>query len=199
MNKEKPLLHLPARLIAVWLILTTGIAGSTMLSTAHYVSGGSLLSLVALWLIRMLAIASFWLLDARKDTKIFAMALVFLSLVLDILLKLPVLGTVEYGDWFLVSALDLSGQYSGYFIVWGLLLPLLSLTGWFVLRPRKLAGWLTGLLSALGLGFVALAATESAGGSLVVFTLATLARYILPALLAAAADFLAAKIKLRKQ
>lgn len=105
-NEEKPLLQLPARLIIVWLVLTIGITGSTLITTADFVTGGSLLSLVALWGVRLVAIGSFWLLEARKDTKIFAMLLVLLSLVLDILLKLPVLDTVEYGDWFLVSGLD---------------------------------------------------------------------------------------------
>ncbi|MGP9034756.1 MULTISPECIES: hypothetical protein [Glutamicibacter] len=199
MSEEKPLLHLPARLIIVWLVLIVGITGSTLLSTADYVTGGSLFSLIALWVIRLVAIGSFWLLEARKDTKIFAMLLVLLSLVLDILLKLPVLDTVEYGDWFLVSALDLTGMYTGYFTVWGIVLPVLSLAGWFILRPRKLAGWIVGLLSAVGLGFVALSVAGSASGSVFAFTLATLARYLVPALLAAAADFLAAKLKERKK
>lgn len=199
MSEEKPLLHLPARLIIVWLVLIVGITGSTLLSTADYVTGGSLFSLIALWVIRLVAIGSFWLLEARKDTKIFAMLLVLLSLVLDILLKLPVLDTVEYGDWFLVSALDLTGMYTGYFTVWGIVLPALSLAGWFILRPRKLAGWIVGLLSAVGLGFVALSVAGSASGSVFAFTLATLARYLVPALLAAVADFLAAKLKERKK
>ncbi|MGX1591800.1 hypothetical protein ACWICO_11780 [Glutamicibacter sp. NPDC055491] len=146
-----------------------------------------------------MAIGSFWLLEARKDTKVFAMLLVLLSLVLDILLKLPVLDTVEYGDWFLVSALDLQGMYTGYFTVWGLLLPVLSLVGWFVLRPRKLAGWIVGLLSAVGLGFAALSVAGSASGSVLAFTLVTLARYILPAILSATADLLVAKYKVRKK
>ncbi|KWR71812.1 hypothetical protein RN04_08695 [Arthrobacter sp. W1] len=192
-------MHLPARLIIVWLVLIVGITGSTLLSTADYVTGGSLFSLIALWVIRLVAIGSFWLLEARKDTKIFAMLLVLLSLVLDILLKLPVLDTVEYGDWFLVSALDLTGMYTGYFTVWGIVFPVLSLAGWFILRPRKLAGWIVGLLSAVGLGFVALSVAGSASGSVFAFTLATLARYLVPALLAAAADFLAAKLKERKK
>ncbi|MEG2578456.1 MAG: hypothetical protein RSA54_12080, partial [Glutamicibacter sp.] len=199
MSEEKPLLHLPARLIIVWLVLIAGVTGSTLLSTADYVTGGSLLSLIALWVIRLVAIGSFWLLEARKDTKVFAMLLVLLSLVLDILLKLPVLDTVEYGDWFLVSALDLQGMYTGYFTVWGLLLPVLSLVGWFVLRPRKLAGWIVGLLSAVGLGFAALSVAGSASGSVLAFTLVTLARYILPAILSATADLLVAKFKVRKK
>lgn len=199
MSEEKPLLHLPARLIIVWLVLIVGITGSTLLSTADYVTGGSLFSLIALWVIRLVAIGSFWLLEARKDTKIFAMLLVLLSLVLDLVLKLPVLDTVEYGDWFLVSALDLTGMYTGYFTVWGMILPVLSLAGWFILRPRKLAGWIIGLLSAVGLGFVVLSVAGSASGSVFAFTLATLARYLVPALLAAAADFLAAKLKARKK
>lgn len=198
-NEEKPLLQLPARLIIVWLVLTIGITGSTLITTADFVTGGSLLSLVALWVVRLVAIGSFWLLEARKDTKIFAMLLVLLSLVLDILLKLPVLDTVEYGDWFLVSVLDLTGMYTGYFTVWGLLLPVLSLAGWFVLRPRKLAGWLVGLGSALGMGFVTLSVAGSASGSMILFTLVTLARYILPAILSAAADAVVIKLKAGKK
>lgn len=198
MNDEKPLLQLPARVIGVWLALLVGIAGSTLLTTAHYVTGGSLLIILSLWVIRALAVASFWLLPGRTDTKIFAMALAMLSLILDVVLKLPVLDTVEYGDWFLVSALDLSGQFTGYFTVWGLLLPLLALTGWFVLRSRKLAGWLTGLVSALALGFAAKATVTSDHGSLTTFVLISMAKYVLPAVLAALADFLATKYQARK-
>jgi len=194
-SEEKPLIQLPARLIGVWLALIVGIAGSTLLATAHYVTGGSLLIIVALWVIRVLAISSFWLLPGRKDTKIFAMALVLLSQILDILLKLPVLDTVEYGDWFLVSALDLTGQFSGYFTVWGLLLPVLALAGWFTLRSRQLAGWIIGLFSAVGLGFLAQATVTSDHGSLTTFVLVSMARYVVPAVLAALADFYMAKYK----
>jgi len=192
---EKPLIQLPARLVGVWLALIVGIAGSTLLATAHYVTGGSLLIILSLWVIRVLAISSFWLLPGRTDTKIFAMALALLSLILDVVLKLPVIDTVEYGDWFLVSALDLTGQYAGYFTVWGLLLPLLALTGWFVLRARKLVGWLAGLLSALALGFAAQATVTSDQGSLTAFVIVSMARFVVPAILAALADFLVTRYK----
>lgn len=195
MSEDKPLLHLPARLIGVWLLLIVCIAGSTMLATAHYIAGGSLLIVLSLWVIRALAIASFWFLPGRTDTKIFAMALVLLSQILDVVLKLPVIDTVEYGDWFMVSALDFTGQYAGYFTVWGLLLPLLALVGWFVLRTRSLAGWITGLVSAIGMGFATQAAITSEHGSLVAFVLATMGRYIIPALLSAGADALMRKYK----
>ncbi|MGQ3383751.1 hypothetical protein [Glutamicibacter sp. TV12E] len=195
MSEEKPLLQLPARLIGVWLLLTVCIAGSTMLATAHYITGGSLLIIVALWATRCLAVASLWFLPGSRDTKIFAMALVLLAQILDVVLKLPVIDTVEYGDWFMVSALDFTGQYSGYFMVWGLLLPVMALAGWFVLRSRSLAGWITGLVSAIGMGLVAQAAITSEHGSLSAFVLATLGRYIIPALLSAVADFLIRKYK----
>ncbi|WP_345470730.1 hypothetical protein QMQ05_13280 [Glutamicibacter ectropisis] len=193
MSEEKPLLQLPARLIGVWLVLIVCIAGSTMLATAHYITGGSLLIVLSLWAIRAVGIASFWFLPGRTDTKIFAMALVLLSQVLDVVLKLPVIDTVEYGDWFMVSALDLTGEYAGYFMVWGLLLPVLALVGWFVLRSRALAGWITGLLAAIGMGFLAHISVTSEHGSLPAFVLATIGRYIIPALLAALADFLVRK------
>lgn len=193
MSEEKPLLQLPARLIGVWLVLIVCIAGSTMLATAHYITGGSLLIVLSLWAIRAVGIASFWFLPGRTDTKIFAMALVLLSQVLDVVLKLPVIDTVEYGDWFMVSALDLTGEYAGYFMVWGLLLPVLALVGWFVLRSRALAGWITGLLAAIGMGFLANISVTSEHGSLPAFVLATIGRYIIPALLAALADFLVRK------
>lgn len=193
MSEEKPLLQLPARLIGVWLVLIVCIAGSTMLATAHYITGGSLLMVLSLWVIRAVGIASFWFLPGRTDTKIFAMALVLLSQVLDVVLKLPVIDTVEYGDWFMVSALDLTGEYAGYFMVWGLLLPVLALVGWFVLRSRALAGWITGLLAAIGMGFLAHISVTSEHGSLPAFVLATIGRYIIPALLAALADFLVRK------
>lgn len=193
MSEEKPLLQLPARLIGVWLVLIVCIAGSTMLATAHYITGGSLLIALSLWAIRAVGIASFWFLPGRTDTKIFAMALVLLSQVLDVVLKLPVIDTVEYGDWFMVSALDLTGEYAGYFMVWGLLLPVLALVGWFVLRSRALAGWITGLLAAIGMGFLAHISVTSEHGSLPALVLATIGRYIIPALLAALADFLVRK------
>ncbi|KSU64212.1 hypothetical protein [Arthrobacter sp. NIO-1057] len=193
MSEEKPLLQLPARLIGVWLVLIVCITGSTMLATAHYITGGSLLIVLSLWAIRAMGIASFWFLPGRTDTKIFAMALVLLSQVLDVVLKLPVIDTVEYGDWFMVSALDLTGEYAGYFMVWGLLLPVLALVGWFVLRSRALAGWITGLLAAIGMGFLAHISVTSEHGSLPAFVLATIGRYIIPALLAAIADFLVRK------
>ena len=193
MSEEKPLLQLPARLIGVWLVLIVCIAGSTMLATAHYITGGSLLIVLSLWAIRAVGIASFWFLPGRTDTKIFAMALVLLSQVLDVVLKLPVIDTVEYGDWFMVSALDLTGEYAGYFMVWGLLLPVLALVGWFVLRSRALAGWITGLLAAIGMGFLANISVTSEHGSLPAFVLATIGRYVIPALLAALADFLVRK------
>jgi len=197
-SEEKPLLQLPARLIGVWLLLIVCIAGSTMLATAHYITGGSLLIIVALWATRCLAIASLWFLPGRRDTKIFAMALVLLAQILDVVLKLPVIDSVEYGDWFMVSALDFTGQYSGYFMVWGLLLPVMSLAGWLVLRSRSLAGWITGFVSAIGMGFVAQAAIASEHGSLPAFVLATLGRYVIPALLSAMADFLIRKYKKSK-
>ncbi|WP_334122704.1 hypothetical protein [Glutamicibacter sp.] len=198
MSEEKPLLQLPARLIGVWLVLIVCIAGSTMLATAHYITGGSLLIVLSLWVIRAVGIASFWFLPGRTDTKIFAMALVLLSQVLDVVLKLPVIDTVEYGDWFMVSALDLTGEYAGYFMVWGLLLPILALVGWFVLRSRALAGWITGLLAAIGMGFLAHISVTSEHGSLPAFVLATIGRYIVPALLAALADFLVRKYRKAK-
>jgi len=197
-SEEKPLLQLPARLIGVWLVLIVCIAGSTMLATAHYITGGSLLIVLSLWVIRAVGIASFWFLPGRTDTKIFAMALVLLSQVLDVVLKLPVIDTVEYGDWFMVSALDLTGEYAGYFMVWGLLLPILALVGWFVLRSRALAGWITGLLAAIGMGFLAHISVTSEHGSLPAFVLATIGRYIVPALLAALADFLVRKYRKAK-
>lgn len=199
MSEEKPLLQLPARLIGVWLLLIVCIAGSTVLATAHYITGGSLLIIMAMWAIRVLAVASFWFLPGRTDTKLFAMALVLLSQILDVVLKLPVIDTVEYGDWFMVSALDLTGQYAGYFTVWGLLLPLLALVGWFVLRSRSLAGWITGILSAIGMGFIAQASITSEQGSLPAFVIATMGRYIVPALLSSVADFLVRKYQTAKK
>lgn len=183
-------INLPAATVIVWLATLVGLAGSTMLAMAHIVFGPSPLIIASLWTVRCLTLAAMWLLPASRTQKIAGTGLILLSLLLDIALKAPVLGTVEYGDWFVAAALDLSGLYGGYFTTWGLLLPLLSLTGWFIVRGRSLAGWLTGLASGLGMGFVALALTASAGMSLSTFTLITMARYILPALLAGLADAL---------
>ncbi|MFJ2619359.1 hypothetical protein [Glutamicibacter sp. NPDC087344] len=193
MREEKALVNLSARLIVVWLVVLCGIIGTTVLATAHYVFDTSVLSVVALWAIRLVVLASFWLLDLSKDTKIFGIGLILLSLVLDVLLKLPVLGAVQYADWFLVSALDVTGAYAGYFTVWGLLLPVLSMTGWFILRQRKLAGWLVGLAATVGMGFAAQSVAQSAAGTFTLFVTVTVARYIVPALLAAVADLIAAR------
>ncbi len=186
-------MNLSARLIVVWLVVLCGIIGTTVLATAHYVFDTSVLSVIALWAIRLVVLASFWLLDLPKDTKIFGIGLILLSLVLDVLLKLPVLGAVQYADWFLVSALDVTGAYAGYFTVWGLLLPVLSMTGWFILRQRKLAGWLVGLAATVGMGFAVQAVAQSAAGTFTLFVTVTVARYIVPALLAAVADLIAAR------
>lgn len=191
-------MNLSARLIVVWLVALSGIIGSTILATAHYVFDTSVLSVIALWTIRVLVLASFWLLSLPRDTKIFGIGLVLLSLVLDVLLKLPVLGSVQYADWFLVSALDLTGAYAGYFTAWGLLLPVLSMTGWFILRQRRLAGWLVGLASTVGMGFAVQAVARSTEGTFTLFVVVTVARYIVPAALAALADFVVARFSDRK-
>lgn len=191
-------MHLPAKTILLWLVVLCGLTGSTILAMNHLIFGANALTEVTLWVLRCLVLASFWLFEASRAAKGFGIGLIFLALLLDVLLKLPVLGSVEYGDWFFVSGMDLSGDYSGYFLTLGLLLPLLMLTGWFVLRPRTLAGWITGLLSGLGFGFITYQVAIDPEGSLVNFVLATLARFILPALLSVAADALVRRISRQK-
>lgn len=186
-------MQLSALSIFIWFAVLLGLAGNTALAMTHLVLGSNASVVVSLWVLRCLVLAAFWLLPITRAAKIFGMGIIMLSLLLDVLLKLPVLGTIEYGDWFFVSALDLTGAYTGYFHALGLILPLLTLTGWFILRPRRLAGWIIGLAAGLGFGFLALSASQSAGGTLTTFMLATMARYILPAWLAVAADALAAR------
>ena len=185
-------------MVLVWLAVLIALAGSTVLATADYILGSSALMTGALWALRILGLAACWLLPARRDARGFGMALIALWLVLDVLLKLPVLGSVEYGDWFLVSALDLAGTYSGYFTFWGLALPVVGLTGWFVLRGRTLAGWITGLVlvPVMSLALQALAGSEN--GSLASFALLSIARLIIPALVSAGVDVLSARISARK-
>ncbi|WP_313811200.1 hypothetical protein [Glutamicibacter sp.] len=190
MSEEKPILNLSARQIIVWLAAIVGLTVSTLLATSSYIFDASALSVIALWVVRALTLASFWLLKLPKDVKIFGIGLIALSLILDVLLKLPVLGSVQYADWFLVSALDVTGTYSVYFTVWGILVPLITMTGWFVLARRKLAGWITGLVLTVAMGFLALSAARSATGTFAVFMIISVARYVVPALCAALADFL---------
>lgn len=193
MNENKPRMQLSAVSIFIWFAVLLGLAGNTALAMTHLVLGSSTLVVLCLWVLRCLVLASFWLLPITRAAKIFGIGIILLSVLLDVLLKLPVLGSVEYGDWFFVSALDLTGAYTGYFHTLGLILPLVTLTGWFILRPRRLAGWITGLAAALGFGFLALSTAQAADGTLTTFMLATMARYILPAWLAVAADALAAR------
>lgn len=192
-NENRTRIQLSAVSIFIWFAVLLGIAGNTALAMTQLVLGTSTLVVVSLWALRCLVLASFWLLPVTRTAKIFGIGLILLSLLLDVLLKLPVLASVEYGDWFFVSALDLTGAYTGYFYTLGLILPLLTLTGWFILRPRRLAGWITGLVTALGFGFLALAVSQASDGSLTAFMLASLARYILPAWCAVAADAVAAR------
>ncbi|GAA1408161.1 hypothetical protein AUR04nite_27640 [Glutamicibacter uratoxydans] len=190
MSEEKPVLNLSARHIIVWLAAIVGITVSTLMATSNYVFDTSALSVAVLWVVRILTLASFWLLKLPKDVKIFGIGLIALSLVLDLLLKLPVLGSVQYADWFLVSALDITGTYSVYFTVWGLLLPVITMTGWFVLARRKLAGWITGLILTVAMGFLAFSAASSDTGTFTVFMIFAVARYIVPAAAAALVDFI---------
>ncbi|MGP5687281.1 hypothetical protein [Glutamicibacter ardleyensis] len=193
MTENKPRMQLSALSIFIWFAVLLGLAGNTALAMTHLVLGSNASVVVSLWVLRCLLLAAFWLLPITRAAKIFGMGIIMLSLLLDVLLKLPVLGTIEYGDWFFVSALDLNGAYTGYFHALGLILPLLTLTGWFILRPRRLAGWITGLVTGLGLGFLALNTAQASDGSLTTFVLATMARYILPAWFAVAADAIAAR------
>ncbi|MGP9786695.1 hypothetical protein ACT3UD_10325 [Glutamicibacter sp. 287] len=195
MTENKPRMQLSALSIFIWFAVILGLAGNTALAMTHLVLGSNALVVVSLWVLRCLVLATFWLLPITRAAKIFGIGIIMLSFLLDVLLKLPVLGSVEYGDWFFVSGLDLTGAYTGYFHTLGLILPLVALTGWFILRPRGAAGWIVGLASGLGFGFLALAAAQAPEGSLPLFVLATLARYILPALLSVAADALAARYR----
>ena len=188
-SEQKTLINLSGRQIIVWLVLIVGLIASTVLATAHYVFTANTLSVVALWAVRVVVLASFWLLPSKRDTKIFGIGLIALSLILDVLLKLPVLGSVEYADWFLVAGLDISGQYGAYFTVWGLLLPLLSLTGWFILVRRSWPGWVTGLTLGLGMGFVLHAVISSVSATFTTVVLVSVARFVIPALCAAIVDF----------
>jgi len=197
-SEENIRLNLSARHIVVWLAALVGITLSTVLSTSSYVFAASGFSVAALWTVRILMLASFLLLKLPKDVKVFGIGLVALSVVLDLLLKLPVHGGIEYADWFLVSALDVEGAFGAYFTVWGILLPVISMTGWFILARRKLAGWLVGLAATVAMGFVVMSTARSATGTFTVFVIASVARYIVPALFGALADFLMQRRALSK-
>lgn len=187
---------LPAKHILIWLVLLAGLIANSMLSLVHLSFGGSGLLVVSLWAVRLVVLGACWLLPAPRTAKAWGLGLILGFLVLDALLKAPVLGHIEYGDWFLARAFDLTGQYAGYLGFCGFLFPLLLLTGWFIFRTRQLAGWLTGFAASLLLSWAMLAASNSEQATTTLFVLLGVARYVLPAWLAAAADAVAARRRL---
>ena len=135
-------MQLSAVSIFIWFAVLLGLAGNTALAMTHLVLGSSTLVVLCLWVLRCLVLASFWLLPITRTAKIFGIGIILLSVLLDVLLKLPVLGSVEYGDWFFVSALDLTGAYTGYFHTLGLILPLSHPHR--LVYPCARAGWPAG-------------------------------------------------------
>lgn len=198
MSPQAPRLNLPPQQILLWLVLLIGLVANSVLSLAHLVLAGGTFLVITLWVIRFLVLACCWLIPAKRSTKWCGLLLILGALVLDALLKAPVLGSIEYGDWFLLHSLDLSGSYSGYLTVCGFVLPLLLLTGWFILRPRRAAGWITGLAASLLMSLVLLLLSQSTQTSTVVFVLLGVARWVIPAWAAVLADQLASLLARRK-
>ncbi|WP_431710161.1 hypothetical protein [Glutamicibacter uratoxydans] len=191
MSTTSPRIQLPARQLLLWLILLIGLVTNAALSLAHLVLAGGTFLVITLWVVRVLVLASCWLVPGRRSTKLWAMGVILGALVLDAVLKAPVIGTVEYGDWFLVRSLDLTDSYSGYLITCGFLLPLLVLTGWLILRPKRAAGWITALTGSLIMSWVMLMVSNSESATTTVYILLGVARWVLPAWAAVLADRLA--------
>lgn len=196
MSPETRRIDLPATNILIWLALLAGLVANASLSLAHLLLGGGGLLVALLWAIRLAVLGLCWLLPGEKGRKLWGLGLILGALVLDALLKAPVLGSMEYGDWFLARSLDLSGQYTGYLTVCGFLLSLLMLAGWFILRSRGAAGWAAGMGAALLMGWATWAASGSPSATTTLFVLLGVGRFILPAWVAAAADAIIARRKL---
>lgn len=188
MSSPEPRFTLPARQVLLWLVLLLGLLANTALSLAHLMLAGGTLLVICLWAVRVVVLACCWLVPGTRSTKAWAVGLMLGALLLDALLKAPVLGGIEYGDWFLLRSLDLTGAYSGYLITCGFILPLLLLTGWFVLRPKRAAGWITGIIGSLLMSLILLLVSNSAEATSVHFVLLGVARWILPAWAAVLAD-----------
>lgn len=193
MSPQPHRLDLAPRQILVWLVLLVALAANCALALAHLVLGGGTLLVASLWAVRLVALASCWLLPGGRTAKAWGSGLILGSLLLDALLKAPVLGGIEYGDWFLTRSLDLTGSYHGYLVVCGFLFPMLTLAGWFVLRARRAAGWIAGMLCSLLLSLALLLASTAQDATTATFLLLGMARFIIPAWAAALADRLAAR------
>lgn len=179
---------LSARQVLIWLVLLAALIADSALSLAHLVLGGSALVVASLWTVRVLALAACWLLPGSRTAKAWGSGLILGFLVLDALAKAPVLGTIEYGDWFLARSLDLTGQYGGYLVTGGFIVPLLLLAGWFILRARHLPGWIAGLLAGAAGSLALLLAGNSPDSTTVTYLLLDVARFVIPAWVAALAD-----------
>ncbi|MCW4467070.1 hypothetical protein OK351_16420 [Glutamicibacter sp. MNS18] len=198
MSPQPQRLNLSPRAILLWLVLLIGLVANSALGLAHLMLAGGSFLVVTLWAVRVLVLACCWaLLPGTGTAKGWGLGLVLAALLLDALLKAPVLGGIEYGDWFLLRSLDLTGAYSGYLTACGFLLPLLMLTGWFILRGRRGPGWIAGLAMGLLMSLATLLASNSAEATTVLFVLLGVGRLVIPAWTAAIADQLASVLARR--
>lgn len=188
MSPQPQRLNLSPRAILVWLVLLIGLVANSALGLAHLVLAGGTFLVITLWVIRILVLGCCWLLPGARSAKLWGLGVILAALVLDAVLKAPVLGSIEYGDWFLVRSLDLTGGYSGYLTVCGFLLPLLMLSGWFILRGRRGPGWIAGLVMGLLMSLATLLASSSPEATTVLFVLLGIGRLVVPAWTAVIAD-----------